>query len=316
MRIAVTGANGFVGRWLEAELRTAGHDVLDGGTDRPDVTDPEGLAAWLRSVAPGAVVHLAAIAFGPEAARDPGRAFAVTVGGTVAVLEAARTIGPPPWVLVPSSGEVYGRPGEWSLPLTEAAPIRPGGPYALSKVAQESVALALGARTGVPVIVTRAFNHTGPGQRIDFVVPALAHRVHEFARGDAPAIRVGNLDVARDFLDVRDVARAYRLLVEAAGEGRIAPSTIVNVASGKSVAVRWILEELCRLASVDPALEVDRALVRPGEPVDIRGDASRLRELVGWRPEIPFAQTLKEVLARIGERADDVASPPAVNRAR
>jgi GDP-4-dehydro-6-deoxy-D-mannose reductase len=316
MRIAITGAGGFVGRWLAADLRSAGHEVLSSGTREPDVTDRSKVSAWLQSNTPDAVVHLAAIAFGPDAARDPGLAFDVNVGGMLAVLDAARTITPAPWVLVPSSGEVYGPPDADAMPFTEAAHVRPANAYALSKVAQESVALAIGARTGVPVFVTRAFNHSGPGQRTDYVVPALAQRVRAFARGDVPAIRVGNLDVARDFLDVRDVARAYRLLLEAASAGRIDPGTIVNVASGESISVRQIVQELCRLKGVVPKLDVDQGLVRTGEPADVRGDASRLRELVDWRPEIPFAQTLKEVLARIGERADDAASPPAVNCAR
>ena len=305
MRIAITGAGGFVGGWLGADLRAAGHDVIASGIREPDVTDRPEVSAWLQSHTPDAVVHLAAIAFGPDAARDPGRAFDVNVGGMLAVLEAARTLDPTPWVLVPSSGEVYGRPDATAMPLTEAAPVRPANAYALSKVAQESVALAIGARTGVPVFVTRAFNHSGPGQRTDYVVPALAQRVRAYARGHVSAIRVGNLDVARDFLDVRDVARAYRLLLEAAAAGQIDPGTIVNVASGKSTSVRQIVQELCRLAGVAPHFEVDQSLLRAGEPADVRGDASRLRTLVGWRPEIPFIQTLAEVL----ERAEE---PPAI----
>jgi GDP-4-dehydro-6-deoxy-D-mannose reductase len=297
MRIAVTGADGFVGQWLARELGSAGHEVVTGGASRPDVTDARAVQAWLADTKPAAVVHLAAVSSGAAAAGDPDRAFAVTVGGTINLLEAVRELDPPPIVLIPSSGEVYGRPAAEELPLSETAALRPGGAYALSKAAQESVALAIGGRSDVRVIVARAFNHTGPGQRPAFVVPALAARIAAVAAGRASEVHVGNLDVARDFLDVRDVVRAYRLLLERAGDGAIASGTVVNVCSGRSITIRRIVDVLCRHAGVDVPLVVDPALVRPGEASEVRGDPGRLTSLVGWRPEIPIEQTLADVLA-------------------
>jgi len=313
MRVAVTGADGFVGRWLIRDLAGAGHEVVAAGADRPDVTDAEALGAWIADSRPAAIVHLAAVSSGTAASKDAERAFAVTVGGTVNLLEAVRRIDPSPIVLIPSSGEVYGRPTPGELPLSEAASLRPHGPYALSKAAQESVALAIGGRSNVRVVVARAFNHTGPGQRPDFVVPALAARIAAVAAGRASEVVVGNLDVARDFLDVRDVVRAYRLLLEGARSGAVAGGTIVNVCSGRSITIRRIVEQLCRQARVDAPITVDPALVRAGEVAEVRGDPSLLRSLVDWRPEIPFDRTLDDVLAAAAEQD---GTPVATTRSR
>jgi GDP-4-dehydro-6-deoxy-D-mannose reductase len=297
MRIAVTGIDGFVGRWLTRELSAAGHQVVGISSSRADVTDAVALGAWLGDAKPEAIVHLAAISFGPAAAGDPARAFEVTVGGTINLLEAARGLSPAPIVLVPSSGEVYGRPQLAALPLREDSAIRPVGAYALSKAAQEAVALAVGGRHGLPVIVARAFNHTGPGQRAEFVVPAIAARVAAVAKGRATVIPMGNVDVARDFLDVRDVVGAYRLLLEGWAAGSVPAGTVVNVCSGRSITIRRILEALCEAAGVAPSIEIDPSLVRKDEALEIRGDPSALMELVGWRPEIPIDRTLLDVLA-------------------
>ncbi len=299
MRVAVTGADGFVGRWLTRELSAAGHEVIGSSGRTPDVTDAAALRAWLEDARPAAVVHLAAISSGPVAAADPPRAFAVNVGGTINLIEAARHITPAPVVLVPSSGEVYGRPDPDELPFRETAPLRPRGTYALTKAAQEAIVRVAGTRHGLPVVVARAFNHTGPGQRPSFVVPAIAARVHAVAAGGAATIPIGNLDVARDFLDVRDVVRAYRLLVEGACAGGVAPGSVVNVASGRSTTIRSIVAALSAAAGVDAPVVVDPDLVRPDEVLDVRGDASLLTSMVGWRPEIPFERTLGEVLAAI-----------------
>ena len=299
MRVGVTGADGFVGRWLVRELAAAGHEVDTGGPDRPNVTDAVAMRTWLTGSRPDAVVHLAAVSSGAAAADDPDRAFEVTVGGTVNLLEGLRDTGRAPIVLIPSSGEVYGRPAPDALPLAETAALRPIGAYASSKAAQESEALAIGERADLRVIVARAFNHTGPGQRPDFVVPALAARVAAVAAGRADSVSVGNLDVARDFLDVRDVVRAYRLLLEGAEAGTVGAGAVVNVCSGRSITIRRIVELLCEQAGVDAPLVVDPALVRDGEASDIRGDPGRLGSLVDWRPGIPIERTLGDVLAAV-----------------
>src|SRR5450759_3982402 len=296
VRVFVTGAIGFVGQWLEKELSRQGHEVV--GTPGPDVldiADLSGLVRWLDNPGgpPAAVVHLAGMAFAPDGANDPAEAFRVNVGGTVALFEALREIGIQVPVLVSGSSDVYGTPRPEDLPLREDAPSAPDSPYALSKVAQEGVAAEAAARHGFPVIVKRSFNHTGPGQRPVFVVPAMAQRVMALKRGQATAIPAGNIDVRRDLTDVRDVVVAYRLLLESAAAGELKDVlTVVNVASGEAVTVRSIIERLCSLAGVAPVIEIDGSLVRANDPRDIRGDSSMLRELVGWQARISLEQTL------------------------
>jgi len=303
MRVFVTGAIGFVGSWLDRELQANGHEVVAApGPDLLDIADRAALRRWLAGPGgpPDAVVHLAGMAFAPDANQDSAEAFRVNVGGTVALFEALRENGLRPPVLVSGSADVYGTPRAEDLPVSEQAPLAPNSPYGLSKVAQEGVAVEAAARYGIPVVVVRSFNHTGPGQRPVFVVPAMARRVMAVKRGQAAAIPAGNVDVLRDLTDVRDVVVAYRLLLEAAVEDRLPDRcTIVNVASGQAVTVRFVIERLCALAGVTPTVEIDQALVRVGDPPEIRGDAALLHRLVDWQPRIPLEQTLVDILATV-----------------
>jgi GDP-4-dehydro-6-deoxy-D-mannose reductase len=237
------------------------------------------------------------MAFAPDAKSDPAEAFRVNVGGTVALFEALRMVGIRPAVLVAGSADVYGLPRQQDLPLTETSPLTPLQPYAISKMAQEGVAVEAAIRYGFPAIVTRSFNHTGPGQRPVFVVPAMARRVVAVQRGEASAIPAGNIDVRRDLTDVRDVVRAYRLLLELAANGSNASPRVVNVASGDAVSIRHIIDELCEIAGVQAPIVVDPSLARANDPVEIRGDATLLTQLTGWRPQIPLRTTLEDVLA-------------------
>ncbi|MDQ3871370.1 MAG: GDP-mannose 4,6-dehydratase, partial [Chloroflexota bacterium] len=224
------------------------------------------------------------------------RALQVNIGGTVNLLETVRRRPTPPVVLVTGSSEVYGAPDPADLPLSEASPLAPRTPYALSKAGQEGVSLAYAARYRLRLVATRSFNHSGPGQRPVFVVPALAARILAVREGREAVIRVGNVDVRRDFTDVRDVAQAYRLLLEAAYEGRIERGGgVFNVASGRATAVREIIDRLCALAGIHAWTSTDPELVRPDDPAEIRGDAAALRSLTGWSPAHDMTQTLADV---------------------
>ena len=304
MRVFVTGATGFVGGWLQRELVAAGHEVVGApGPGQLDITDRGGLARWFAG-GPDAVIHLAGMAFAPDAESDPAEAFRVNVGGTVAIFEALRELGLRPPVLVAGSSDVYGAPRPEDLPLGESAPLNPRQPYAVSKVAQEGVAVEAGVRWDFPVVVTRSFNHTGPGQRPVFVVPAMVRRVLAVKRGEAKVIPAGNVDVSRDIGDVRDVVRAYRLMLEASAEGRLGSNPLViNVATGRAQTIRSLIGQLCTLAGISAAIEVDPALVRADDPPEIRGGAALLTELTGWRPEIQLKQTLADLLADAGAGA-------------
>jgi GDP-4-dehydro-6-deoxy-D-mannose reductase len=296
LRIAVTGAGGFVGRWLTAELGSAGHEPVELEPGR-DVRDVGGLGDWLRSVRPDAVAHLAAVSFGPDARARPAEAFEINVGGTIALMEAVRALEAVPIVLVTGSSEVYGLPHADDLPLRESQPLAPANPYGLSKAAQEAVAIAYAGRHGMRVVVTRAFNHIGPGQRPDFVVPALTDRLLAVRSGTTDRVRVGNLHVRRDLTDVRDVVVAYRALLEGLAAGTIAPGgAIFNVASGHSVTIDHVLDRLAQLIGVSPAIEVDPDLVRATDAPEIVGDPSAIEEAVGWRPRVPLDQTLSDIV--------------------
>jgi GDP-4-dehydro-6-deoxy-D-mannose reductase len=307
MRILVTGANGFVGSWLLPELLAAGHEAIGAPPSADlDITDGMAVARLIHDVRPDAVAHLAAVSYGPDARADPSRALTVNEGGTRVLMEAIRAGRPGVPVLVASSSEVYGAPDAEDLPLTETAPLRAVLPYGRSKLAQERIALELGVSNGTPVVVTRAFNHTGPGQRAVFVAPALAERALALRATGASSIRVGNVDVRRDFLDVRDVVRAYRGLLEGAATGSVRPGTVVNVASGRSVSIREILVEICRIAGVTATPVTDPSLVRTDDPAEMVGDASALHSLTGWSARIDLRTTLADLVASL-EASDRVA---------
>jgi GDP-4-dehydro-6-deoxy-D-mannose reductase len=305
MRILVTGATGFVGGWLVQELEDAGHEVVASvDQDRLDVTDRAAVEAGIAAARPDAIAHMAGVSFGPEAGREPARALAVNVGGTINVVQALGSLGRPAILLVPGSSEVYGQPDPEDLPLAETAPIRPRAPYALTKAAQEAIALRLGPEHGIRVVACRSFNHTGPGQRLDFAIPAFASRILAAQAAGERRIRVGNVDVRRDIGDVRDVARAYRLLLELAHDGGTpAEGLVANVATGTSVAMRDAIARLSAAAGYSVELDPDPGLIRSDDAPDVRGDSTRLRELTGWRPEIPLEQTLIDIVADLRARA-------------
>lgn len=300
MRVLITGATGFVGRWLIRELEAAGHVAIPAPASRElDITDADAVGLLVATTRPDAIAHLAGVAFARDAAADPERALAVNAGGTRIVIEAAARLATAPAVLVAGSSEVYGRPDPVDLPLREDAPLRTDQPYGLSKLAQERAAIEAGASHGVPVVVTRSFNHSGPGQRADFVAPALAHRVLDARRSGAREVVVGNLDVRRDVADVRDVARAYRSLLEGLAAGRLPAGTVVNVATGHSVSIRRILEIVCAVAGFSVTARLDPDLVRSNDPPEIVGDVTLLRRLTGWTPMIPLEVTLADLVESI-----------------
>jgi GDP-4-dehydro-6-deoxy-D-mannose reductase len=285
MRILVTGASGFVGRWLIEELGANGHSVIGlAGRQDVDLEDRAAMVDVIIDQAPDAVAHLAAISGGVAAARDPEAAFRTNVGGTINLLEACIRVPEPPVVLLASSSEVYGWTDPEQLPIVEDAPLDPHGSYALSKAAQESVVLAYHVRHGTRVAVARAFNHGGPGQRADFALPSFASRVVEALRTGGTEIAVGDIDVARDFLDVRDVVIAYRLLLERLRADTSLGALVTNVASERATPLRALLDRMCRRAGAQLEYRVDPSLVRRGEPRQIRGDSGRLRALTGWAP--------------------------------
>ena len=297
MRALITGGKGFVGHWLAEHLASRGDDVAICDIET-DVADQDALDPVVAAAAPDAVYHLAALTHVGESWEVPAEVLRVNVLGTAAVLAAARRLANAPTVLVVSSAEVYGIVAEGDLPLTEAQPLSPVTPYAASKAAAEQVALQAWRGYGQPVVVVRPFNHVGPGQAPTFAVSALARRIVEARRAGQPTLPVGSLTTRRDFTDVRDVVRAYRLLIEG-GE----PGTVYNVCSGHDVAVAEVAARLLSLAGTELELVTDPALVRPVDVPVLRGDPGKLEGVTGWKPEIPLDDTLADVLAYWEERS-------------
>lgn len=291
MRSLITGGGGFVGHWLADHLRERGDHVVS--VDKEvDVTDSASLLAALVDAAPDAVYHLAALTHVGQSWDEPLRVLEVNVIGTGALLAAARRCGTDPRVLIVSSAEVYGAVTDPSrLPLDEGAPTAPLTPYAASKLAGEALAVQAFLGHGQPAIIVRPFNHIGPGQSPNFAVAALAQRIVEADRDGATSIPVGNLTARRDFTDVRDVVRAYRLLIESGD-----PGAVYNVCSGRDVSIQEIADGLLDLAGTSLALESEPTLMRPVEVPVLRGDPTRLTAVTGWKPEIPLEQTLNDVL--------------------
>jgi GDP-4-dehydro-6-deoxy-D-mannose reductase len=285
----VTGSAGFVGGWLTEHLQIAGDEVVKSDTD-VDITDTEAITAMVKQAEPDVIYHLAALAHVGRSWADPAETMRVNAIGTLNVVQAAAKCSQAPRVLVVSSAEVYGSKAGIE-PVGEQAALRPMTPYAASKVAAEFAGLQAWLGQGVPVIRVRPFNHLGPGQTPDFVVAALARRVVEAEQAGGGPVAVGNLAARRDFTDVRDVVRAYRLLAET-GE----PGEVYNVARGTAVTIAEVAERLCSLARSPVELRQDPSLFRPVDVPVFLGDASRLREVTSWVPEIDFDQTLHDVL--------------------
>lgn len=295
LRILVTGAHGFVGRHLVATLRARGHETFEADRESAeltlDVRDPASVRRAVEASAPDAIAHLAAQAFVPAAIADPAETFAVNAGGTLHLLDAVRAASRPIRVLVVSSADVYGTQPPGAYPLGETIAPRPANPYAASKIAAEALAIAYARTYGTDAIVTRAFNHIGPGQDERFALAGFAAQLARAAAGAGPLLQVGNLEASRDFLDVRDVCAAYALLLEGGGSA----GEIYNVASGVATPLREALRRLILLAGVPVEVRTDPARMRPSDvPVSV-GDAAKLRAATGWVPRITFDEALRAV---------------------
>ena len=288
MRVLVTGAGGFVGGHLVPRLTAEGFDVV--ATDRElDVADSAAIAAAIRRIRPGAIVHLAAQSSVVTSWREPESTYRVNYLGTRSVLSAAAGSGERIRVLLVSSAALYGSNPPGAAPFTESAALRPHSPYARTKAAADLLGAHFAAR-GVDVVRVRAFNHAGPGQTPDFVLPSFAMQIAEIEAGLREArLRVGNLDSLRDFLDVGDVVDAYLRLLDPA-----VPADVYNVASGVGVRVGDLLESLVGLSKARLEVAVEAERVRDTD-CSI-GDASRLRDATGWEPRTPIESTLASVL--------------------
>ena len=298
-RILVTGAGGFVGRYALTALHSAFPDAAIEASSF-DVTDGEAVRSAVNALQPDACLHLAAVSAIPVAQADPDLAWRVNLGGTLTLARALAGV-PGCTLLFVSTADAYGQSFKQGLALDETAALNPMNTYGATKAAAD-LALGVAAREGLHVIRVRPFNHTGPGQSPNFAVAAFARQVARIAAGlQPPEIYVGALDPSRDFLDVRDVCRAYALCLE--HRDAIPSGTVLNIASGVPHRVGDVLADLLALAGVTAEIKVDPARLRSSDIAMAIGDATLAQSMLHWSPNIPWPQTLADMLADWRERA-------------
>ncbi|MBI3360342.1 MAG: GDP-mannose 4,6-dehydratase [Chloroflexi bacterium] len=317
MRALITGVGGFAGSHLADALLARRETEVWGcviGGGRPeylsdqvqlieaDLRDPKAVLALLDRVRPDRIYHLAGQSSPQQSWTDPWDTLESNLRPQVYLFEAILRLGLAPRVLVVGSNEEYGRVLPEDLPVRETTSLRPYSPYGVSKVAQDLLALQYFLSRGLHAVRVRPSNHIGPRQNERFVAPAFARQIARIEAGlQPPVMRVGNLSARRDFTDVRDIARAYWLVLE-----RGEPGEVYNVGSGLAVPVQAILDGLLALTTADIRVEVDAALLRPVDLPEQSCDPGKLRARTGWEPQITLEQTLRDLLdyerARLTER--------------
>jgi GDP-4-dehydro-6-deoxy-D-mannose reductase len=310
MRALVTGVSGFVGGHLTEHLLDSGDVVvgfstsgqwpesirhLDGRAriERLDLTSNEypELTSLITRKQPEVIYHLAAQSNPRASMTDPRATWDLNLCGTLNFLEAVRHSGLKPRIVLVGSGICYGNPEPQYLPVDESCPLRPNNPYGASKAAADLLAIQQCLEHGTDIVIARPFNHSGPRQSATYVLGGLALQIAEVEAGLRDQLNVGNLDVVRDFTDVRDVVRAYRLLAlhGVAGE-------IYNLGSGSGTRISLALDSLVKLARVPVHVHVDPARLRPVDLPLLVANPSKLREATGWKPGYMLEQTLADML--------------------
>ena len=315
MQALITGAGGFVGGHLcDYLLAHTDWNLVGTVFDQPiesespsprlrlipaDLRERSSVHSLVEEVKPDYIFHLAAQSFVPTSFADPWHTLENNIQSELNLLEAVRSSGREIWFLVVGSNEEYGAPKPDELPQTEQNPLRPNNPYAVSKVGQDFLGLQYHLAYGMSVVRVRPFNHTGPGQSPRFVVPAFASQIAHIEVGlQEPVMRVGNLATSRDFVDVRDIVRAYHLAITRGDAGEV-----YNLASGQPQSVQALLETLLSYSEVEIRIERDPERYRPVDVPVAYGSAEKFFQRTGWKPQIPFEQTLWDTLAYWREQA-------------
>ncbi len=313
-RLLVTGATGFVGPHLIAALRqnfgsaleivsaSPQGEALDGASSaKLDLTDPGSARALVEAVRPDACLHLAGVSHISHALKNPLDTWTVNLMGALALAEALQACVPDAPLVHVSSGEVYGLTANAGRRLTEDSPLAPANLYSVTKASAD---LALGemALRGLRVVRLRPFNHTGPGQSADFVVPHIAKQVAAAERAGGGELAIGALDHARDFLDVSDVCAAY--IATLRRFDRLPNGIALNIASETERSIGSILTEITGLSHTPIVVRHEPQRLRLNDVARVRADAQRARSLLGWEPLVPWSQTLESVLAYWRGRPD------------
>jgi GDP-4-dehydro-6-deoxy-D-mannose reductase len=310
MRALVTGISGFVGGHLAEHLVTEGDVVVGlsasgrwpaelaelGKTVRIEQFDlveqtEADLADFIRRKQPEVIYHLAAQSNPQGSVADPRSTWTLNLGGSLNLLEAVKASGQKPRVVLVGSGVCYGNPAPEFIPVSENCPLRPNNPYAASKAAVDLLGIEQYLAHGMDVVIVRPFNHAGPRQLPRYVLAGFAFQVAEVEYGRRSYLEVGNLEIIRDFTDVRDVVRAYRLLGQS-GQ----PGEIYNLGSGRGTKLADALEYLCSRSTTTVQVQVDAVRVRSVDQPLLVANASKLRAAVGWEPRYSIEQTLTDML--------------------
>ena len=313
MRVLITGASGFVGRHLAAHLRKVQPQAAIYGTMLVpqesasaavnkscalDLRDEGQVRRLIDDCKPDAIYHLAAQAFVPRSFENPWETLENNIRSQLNIIQSCLALKMRPRILIVGSAEIYGAVAAHQLPMTEETSLQPNSPYSVSKAAQDMLGLQFYLSHQMPIMRARPFNHIGPGQNIRFVAPAFAMQIAKIeAKQQAPCIYIGNLQARRDFTDVRDIVRAYHLMIE---KGR--PGEAYNVASGKAYSIQYVLDTLLDMSGIKIETQVDPARLRPVDVPEIRGDAGKLRRDTGWQPKRPFEAALHDVLTDCRQR--------------
>lgn len=298
-RALIFGVNGFVGGYLSREFTDHGYEVI--GSDMADEAAHDGLSGYyqgnlldadrvftvISSASPDVIVNLAAVSSVGQSWKMPALTMQVNVAGTLNILQAVRAMAEPPRILLVGSSEEY---ASSDRPLKETDLLDATNPYGISKVTQERFAELYGERYGLCIYRTRSFNHTGPGQSTKFVIPSWCKQVADIDRSGKPGvIHVGNLDVARDFSDVRDVVRAYRMILESDFAGEV-----FNVGQGIATPLLKIAKTICSFSCQDIEICVNESLLRLADNPIICSDNAKIQSLLRWTPAFSFEDTLRD----------------------
>lgn len=318
MRVLITGITGFAGSHLVEYLLAQHPEVEIFGTYRwrsrmdniehldnkgfqlveTDLRDYTSVQQALAKVRPDAIFHLAAQSFVPASWSAPNETITTNLSGQTNLFEAVRALELDPVIQIACSSEQYGLVHADEVPIKETNPLRPLSPYAVSKMGQDFLGYQYFQSYGMKVIRTRGFNHTGPRRGQVFVTSNFCYQVASIEAGiQEPVIRVGNLDAIRDFTDVRDMVRAYWL-----GVTKGKPGEVYNIANGSGISIRDLLDKIIGMAQVEVRTEVDPARLRPSDVEILVGDSSKFRADTGWEPQIPFDQTVQDLLNYWRER--------------
>ena len=310
MKVLITGISGFVGSHLADYFLAQGNyevfgtikwrsmrDNISHIVDKIDlfecdIKDAFAMKTMLAEVRPDYIFHLAAQSYVPFSWRAPQETISTNILGEVNLFESVRELKLDPKIHIAGSSEEYGLVYPEETPIKETNPLRPLSPYAVSKVAQDFLGYQYFKSYGLKIVRTRAFNHTGPRRGDVFVTSNFAKQIVEIEKGiRPPVIKVGNLNAVRDFLDVRDVVRAYALALE-----KGVPGEVYNIASGKGIKIKELLERLIKISGVDLRIETDPNRLRPSDVELLIGSPEKFQKTTGWKPEIPFDKTLNDLL--------------------